>query len=193
MNLRKTVEEIDQKYRDRQVVLVDEKDMEIGAAGLVEAHRDAGLKHRAFSLQLYRKIGDKTELLLQRRSVGKPIFPFYWANTCCYNMAQGEEYLSRAVTRVKEEMGADVEANKLRKLYKFSYFAPDIEGWCENELDNVIVGEWSGELKLNPDESMDSKWVEWGELNRDIEINSDKYAPWFKMIVSDPRFRGVFE
>lgn len=193
MSLRKTVEEVDKKYHDRQVVLVDEEDNEIGIAGLVEAHRDKGLKHRAFSLQLYRKMNDKVEILLQQRAIGKPIFPFYWANTCCYNMALGEMYLSRAVSRVKEEMGAVIEEEKLREIYKFSYYAPDIEGWCENELDNVIVGEWDGDLSLNPEETIDAKWMEWDDLNIDIKNNPDNYAPWFKMIVNDPRFRNVFE
>ena len=43
MNLRKTVEELDQKYHNRKVVLVDESDNELGIGGLIEAHRDPGL------------------------------------------------------------------------------------------------------------------------------------------------------
>lgn len=193
MNLRKTVEEIDQKYHDRKVVVVDENDQEMRVAGLVEAHRDSGLQHRAFSLQLFRVVSGRKELLLQQRAVEKPVFPYYWANTCCYNLAPGEKYLTRAMSRVREEMGVVVGQNVLRELYKFTYYAPDVEGWCENELDTVIVGEWSGELKLNPEEAMDAKWIEWGELNMDIANSPDKYAPWFKMIVADPRFRSVFE
>jgi isopentenyl-diphosphate delta-isomerase len=186
MNLRKTVEEIDQKYHDRQVVLVDQNDTDIGLAGLVEAHR-------AFSLQLYRVVNGENELLLQQRAIGKPVFPYYWANTCCYNMAPGEDYLTRSVSRVKEEMGVEVERDNLRELYKFSYEALDTEGWCENELDNVIVGEWDGEVKINPEEAMDSKWIGWRELNKDMEQDPDKYAPWFKLIVGDPKFCSVFE
>jgi isopentenyl-diphosphate delta-isomerase len=193
MNLRKTVEEVDQIYHTRKVVLVDVDDNELGIGGLVEAHREKGLKHRAFSLQLYRKVDDKFELLLQQRAESKPVFPLFWANTCCYNMAPGEKYLERAVSRVKEEVGVEVGVETLRELYKFSYEANDIEGWCENELDNVIVGEWSGEFEINPNEAMDARWVEWGELNKDIKEYPDKYAPWFKMIVSDSRFRSVFE
>jgi isopentenyl-diphosphate delta-isomerase len=200
MNLRKTVLELDQKYHDRKVVLVDDNDIEVRVAGLVEAHRDPGLQHRAFSLQLYRVVGEKKELFLQQRAVEKPVFPYLWANTCCYNMAPSEEYLPRAVSRVEEEMGVKIDESILKELYKFSYYAPDLEGWCENELDNVIVGEWipsassgQAELKLNPEEAMDVKWIEWEELNRDIETDGDKYAPWFKMIVLDPRFRSVFE
>ena len=203
MNLRKTVEELDQKYHERKVVLVDENDNELGVGGLIEAHRDPGLQHRAFSLQLYRIVNDKKELLLQQRAIGKPVFPFYWANTCCFNMAPGEKYLPRAVSRVKEERGLIVGEEKLRELYKFVYYAHDIEGWCENELDDVIVGEcppssstsegYKDFVKLNPEEAMDSKWIEWEELNKDIENEPSKYAPWFKTIVSDPRFRSVFE
>lgn len=197
------MEELDQKYYERRVVLVDENDSELGIGGLIEAHRDPGLRHRAFSLQLYRIVGDKKELLLQQRAVGKPVFPFYWANTCCYNLAPGEEYLPRAVSRVNEEMAVVVNEDKLRELYKFTYYAPDVEGWCENELDNVIVGEcppssstsegYKAFVKLNPEEAMDSEWVEWRELNEDVERNPDKYAPWFKLMVADPRFRSVFE
>ena len=200
MNLRKTVEELDQKYHNRKVVLVDESDNELGIGGLIEAHRDPGLQHRAFSLQLYRTINDKKELLLQQRAIGKPVFPFYWANTCCYNMAPTETYLTRAVSRVKEEMGVEVGEDQLRELYKFSYYAPDVEGWCENELDNVIVGEWdpsasSGQvgLKLNPEEAMAYKWITWEELKTDLQDNAEIYAPWFRQIVGDSRFRVVFE
>ncbi len=90
-------------------------------------------------------------------------------------------------------MGVGVEESQLRELYKFSYYAPDLEGWCENEVDNVIIGEWLGEFKINPEEAMDAKWVEWSELKRDIQNNPEIYAPWFRTIVADPRFRSVFE
>lgn len=193
MKLRKRVEEIDQKYHDRKVVVVDDNDQELRIAGLVAAHRDPGIQHRAFSLVLYRKIKGRVELLLQRRSVEKPAFPLFWTNTCCYNMVQGEEYLSRAVSRVKEEMGIVVPRESLKELYKFSYYAPDIEGWCENELDTVIVGEWDGEVKLNPDEAADYKWIEMGVLEKDIERQPEVYTLWFKTIVKDSRFRSFFE
>ncbi len=187
------MEEIDKKYHDRRVVLVDENDQETGVAGLVEAHRGKGLKHRAFSLQLYRRVAGGVELLLQQRAEAKPVFPFYWANTCCFNMAPGEEYITRAASRVGEELGLVVEPGVLRKLYRFSYEAEDVEGWCENEWDMVIVGEWDGELNLNPEEAMDAQWVEWNELNEDVEHNPTIYAPWFKTILRDERFRSVCE
>lgn len=169
---------------------MDEQDKELGVADIYLAHQENGMKHRALSVILYRKAGGKTELLLQKRAEAKPVFKRLWSNTCCTNMRPGDEYLPRAVSRLQEEMGINIKADNLRIIYRFSYEAPDTTtpGWCENELDTVIVGEWNGEVKVNPDEAADYRWIEWGELNVDIKKNPDQYAPWYKMIVGDKRF-----
>ncbi len=194
MNLRKTVEELQNTpYASRKVVCVDELDNEMGVESLINAHRDPGIKHRAFSLNLYRVRDGKKELLLQKRAVEKPVFVLLWTNTCCYNMAPGEDYLPRAAERAWEEMGVRISKDALRVLYRFSYYAPDIEGWCENEVDTIIVGEWDGEVNLNPTEAADHMWVDLATLESDMGKNPDFYAPWFKTIVSDSRFRSVFE
>lgn len=175
---------------NRQVVLVDEQDRELGKADIYEAHKGKGLKHRALSVILCRKVNGKLELLHQQRAETKPVFKLLWSNTCCTNLRPGDEYLSRAVSRLDEEMGINIEQEKLRILYQFSYEVADEVnlGWCENELDTVLVGEWNGEVKVNPDEATDYKWIEWGELQKDIKVNPDIYSPWHKMIINDPRF-----
>ena len=174
----------------RQVVLVDEQDRELGTADIFEAHQGKGLKHRALSVILYRRVNGKTELLHQKRAEAKPVFKLLWSNTCCTNLRPGDEYLPRGVSRLEEEMGIKIEEKDLRIVYKFSYEAQDKNqpGWCENELDTVIVGEWSGEMKINLEEVSDYKWIEWEELKKDIEQNPDVYSPWHKMIINDTRF-----
>lgn len=174
----------------RLVVLVDAEDRELGTAGIEEAHQGEGKKHRALSVILYRRSGGKVEILHQKRSASKPVFADLWSNTCCTNMVPGDEYLPRAVTRLKEEMGIEIDQERLKLLYKFSYQVSDPKkpGWCENELDAVIVGEWSGDVAPNPDEASDHKWIELEELKKDIETNPGIYAPWHKMIINDPRF-----
>ncbi len=174
----------------RVVVLVDEQDKELGTADIYEAHQGQGLKHRALSVILYRRQDGNLELLHQKRAAAKPVFKNLWSNTCCTNMRPGDEYLPRAVSRLQEEMGIKIDQKDLRILYQFSYEAPDpaLPGWCENELDTVIVGEWDGEVTPNPDEASDYKWIEWEELKRDIEENPEIYSPWHKMIINDPRF-----
>lgn len=174
----------------RQVVLVNEQDQELGTADIYEAHRGNGLKHRALSVILYRRVGDKTEILMQKRADAKPVFPGLWSNTCCTNMRPGDAYLPRAESRLREEMGIVCPKERLRVLYQFSYEAQDMAnvGWCENELDTVIVGEWDGEMALNPEEASDAKWMEYGEMVEDIKNNPDIYSPWHKMIIIDLRF-----
>ena len=171
-------------------MLVDEQDRELGLADIYEAHRGKGLKHRALSVILYRKVNGKTELIHQKRAMAKPIFKDLWSNTCCTNLRPGDTYLERAVSRLDEEMGIKIDPNKLRILYRFSYEVADevSVGWCENEVDTVMVGEWDDEVKVNPEEAADYKWIEWGELQKDIKANPDIYSPWHKMIINDPRF-----
>jgi isopentenyl-diphosphate delta-isomerase len=175
---------------NRQVVMVDEQDRELGTADIYEAHQGKGLKHRALSVILYRKINGKTELLHQKRASAKPLFKDLWSNTCCTNLRPGDEYLSRAVSRLDEEMGIKINPEALRILYKFSYEAEDKNqpGWIENEVDAVMVGEWDGEIKPNFEEASEAKWTEWTAMKKDIEDNPDIYSPWHKMIINDPRF-----
>ena len=60
------------------VVLVDGEDRETGRAEKLWAHRDGGVRHRAFSVMLR---NGKGEWLLQRRAAGKYHFPGLWSNT----------------------------------------------------------------------------------------------------------------
>ncbi len=131
------------------------------------------------------------ELLLQRRAKDKVPFGGLWSNTCCTNMRPGDEYMPRAVERLYEEMGISLPKEKLKKLYSFSYEVDDPEnvGWCENELDTVIVGEWDGKVVCNPAEVSGYKWVGWNVLKHGIESSTGGYSPWVKLIVNDKRFR----
>ncbi len=177
-------------YEGRRVVLVDENDNEIGTEDILVAHQGQGKKHRALSVILYRKIDGRTELLMQKRSQNKPVFKCLWSNTCCTNLRPGDTYIERAVSRLKEEMGIEIKPEDLRVLYRFSYEVPDLTnpGWCENEVDTVIVGEWSGKMKLNPDEAEDAKWMEYDAMKADIKKHPDIYSPWHKLIINDRRY-----
>lgn len=193
MSKHKVDESVDmEKYKNRKVVVVDESDTEIGEEFLIQAHRGDGVLHRAFSLVVYRKNGKGPELLLQKRSRRKPIFPGYWSNTCCYNMAPYEEYESRVVSRVREEMGMDIGEAQIEELYGFVYHAKDKDGWCEREYDKVFIAEWSGSVEPNPDEAEDYRWVGWSDLLDEIEEKPEEFAPWTKMIMDDNRIEEIF-
>ena len=78
-----------------QVSLVDLSDNEIGQMEKLEAHQK-GLLHRAFSVLIF---NDNSELLLQKRAIGKYHSEGLWTNTCCSHPNPGESNLSAAHIR----------------------------------------------------------------------------------------------
>lgn len=169
-----------------KVILVDEKDNKIGLMKKAAAHRTPGHLHRAISVLLYRKKDGKTEALLQQRGHRKPLWPLFWANTVCTHPRDKESLTSCAVRRLKEEMGIGIDEKKLRVVFPLIYASKYNEEFSEREVDHILVGEWDGEPKLNKREAEDYQWIELIKLKKDIDT-SQKYAPWFTLIVQDKR------
>jgi len=157
------------------VVLVDKNDNQIGLMEKIEAHEKA-LLHRAFSVFILNKKG---QLMLQQRAFDKYHCGGLWTNTCCSHQRDGETTLKAAKRRLFEEMGFETE---LEEKFSFIYKAPFDNGLTEHELDHVLIGSYEGEPKLNPKEAASWKWMKIEEVKREIEINSEEYTPWFKII-----------
>src|SRR5271156_2237006 len=95
-----------------QVILVNEKDLELGHAEKLAAHQQ-GLLHRAFSVFIFRQENDQApELLMQQRALSKYHSPGLWTNTCCSHPQPGEAVLAAAKRRLKEEFGLDIAVLK---------------------------------------------------------------------------------
>ncbi|MDR3491629.1 MAG: isopentenyl-diphosphate Delta-isomerase [Gammaproteobacteria bacterium] len=158
------------------VILVDEKDQEIGIAEKIQAHRD-NLRHRAFSIFILRK-QPKLEILLQKRAAGKYHSAGLWTNTCCSHPRPGEDILAAANRRLFEEMGIHAT---LKSIGWFHYIAPFPNGLTENENDHVLVGELEQDnFTTNPDEVQDIRWITLAELNDAIAENPTHFTPWLK-------------
>ena len=159
------------------VVLVDENDAPLGTMEKMEAHRDGGHLHRAFSGIVFSPRG---EILLQRRAATKYHSQSLWTNTCCSHPAPGETTLEAAHRRLREEMGFDVP---LQEVFSFVYRAGLDTGLTEYEYDHVLVGEFSGEPLCNPQEVDDWRWISPEVLKADMEAFPQKYSAWFKIII----------
>ena len=83
----------------------------------MEAHRNGGCLHRAFSVIVFSPRG---EIMLQRRAATKYHSQSLWTNTCCSHPAPGEATLEAAHRRLREEMGFDVP---LQEVFSFVYRA----------------------------------------------------------------------
>ena len=158
-----------------KLLLVNKKDKVIGNETKENCHQGKGVLHRAFSIYIF---NDKDQLLIQQRSKFKPLWPFYWANTCCSHPRKGEEYIEAGERRLKEEFGFTCF---LRMVDKFEYHARYKDVGSENEMCAILVGEYNGKIKADSKEIADWKWVHVDKLQNDFKKNPNKYSPWLKI------------
>jgi len=48
----------------------------------------------------------------------------------------------------------------------------------ENELCSVLVGEYEGEVRPDPSEVEEFRWVQIEELQKSVADRADDFAPW---------------
>jgi isopentenyl-diphosphate Delta-isomerase len=159
-----------------RVILVDERNREVGADEKLRAHR-AGALHRAFSVFVFDAGG---RLLLQRRAREKYHSGGLWSNTACGHPRPGEATEAAARRRLREEMGFECE---LRRAFDFVYRAELGGGLVEHEYDEVFVGEFAGEPAPDPSEVEAWRWVSMSELRRDLREEPARYTFWLKVAV----------
>jgi isopentenyl-diphosphate delta-isomerase len=164
-----------------QVILVDEADNEIGSMEKMEAHRK-GVLHRAFSILLYNSQG---QLLLQKRSNQKYHSAGLWTNTCCSHPRPKESIDLAARRKLMQEMGIDFQPEF---SFKFIYKTALENQLIEHECDHVLMGQYEGDFKINPEEVEDWKYVDVTDLKNDIKQNPENYTFWFKEIMHHPDF-----
>lgn len=160
------------------VVLITEQDEPIGLMEKQEAHV-AGVLHRAFSVFIF---NDKGELLIQQRAFEKYHTPGKWTNTCCSHPRDGETYEEGAIRRLQEEMGFTCP---IEYQFNFIYKADVGQGLTEHELDHVFKGVYNEEPVINPEEVAAYKWIDFDELQQDIQNNPEQYTPWFRIILKE--------
>lgn len=162
------------------VILVDENDNPVGTAEKLEAHRN-NLRHRAFSVFIFKKQPD-LQLLLQQRAQNKYHSANLWTNTCCSHPRPGEDIIKAGERRLMEEMGIEAE---LKSVGNFHYVAHFDNGLVENEIDHVLIGQSSTEnFSPNPEESQAHRWISLVELEKEIKKNPEQFTPWFEQALS---------
>lgn len=160
---------------EEKVILVNEKDEQIGLMNKLEAHEKA-LLHRAFSVFVF---NDKNELMLQQRALDKYHSPGLWTNTCCSHQRDGETSIKAGKRRLQEEMGFVVD---LKESISFIYKAPFDNGLTEHEYDHVLLGNYNDKPTINLDEVADWKWMPLEDVKNDILSHPELYTEWFKVI-----------
>jgi isopentenyl-diphosphate Delta-isomerase len=158
-----------------QLILVDELDRVIGAKQKSECHEGNGVLHRAFSIFVF---NDRNELLLQKRSGLKPLWPNYWSNTCCSHPRVGETMDEAVTRRLEQELGFHCP---LEFMYKFKYQARYGCVGAEHEYCWVYFGHYDGDMDVNTREISDYRFVSVEDLEAELAEAPEHFTPWFKM------------
>ncbi|XP_033639471.1 isopentenyl-diphosphate Delta-isomerase 1-like [Asterias rubens] len=191
------LDETQVKLLAEECIVVDEEDKAIGSASKKACHLneniDKGLLHRAFSVFLFNKEG---KLLLQQRSDAKITFPGFWANTCCSHPLNFKEELEEsehlgvrraAQRKLKHELGIEPEQVPLDDFHYLSriHYKAQSDGiWGEHEIDYILFMQKDVDIKPEPNEVQNVKYIDAGELDEFLnsEAAGTKITPWFKLI-----------
>jgi len=155
-----------------EVILVNEQDEQFGTMGKMEAHRQAIL-HRAFSVFIFNRRGD---MLLQQRAPTKYHSGGLWSNACCSHPRPGEETLTAARRRLKEELGFETD---LHKIFHFTYKTPFANGLTEHEFDHVFAGRYEGDIRPDTQEVSNYTFKPMKEIQENLQLSPQKYTAWF--------------
>jgi isopentenyl-diphosphate delta-isomerase len=162
-------------FDDELLICVDEYDHVIDYRTKDECHQGHGILHRAFSIFIF---NDNRQLILQKRSEKKLLWPLFWSNSCCSHPRKGESIESAAVRRLEEELNIKTE---LTYLYTFRYQASFADVGSENEMCAVFIGRSDQPVKVNANEIAEWQYIDQDDLTADMSTYPEKYTPWFKM------------
>lgn len=142
----------------------------------IEGVTGKGKHHLAITVLLQNSQG---QVLLQRRK--HQVFDNVWdftGSTDNSHFADGtnETFEEASMRCLKREYGI-FKVDNLRNLGGFNYFAKDGKH-CENEYCAMMIAEYEGEVKMNPEVGYEYKWMDLMEFIEDVEKNPKKYAPW---------------
>ena len=146
----------------------------------LDAHQ-RGLRHKAVSVFVIRG----TEILMQRRALGKYHTPGLWANTCCTHPEWEETPAACAVRRLNEELG--ITGLYPEHRHHLEYRADVGNGLVEHEVVDVFLARAKPGLKVdpNPDEVMETRWIDYHDLLAEIALRPEQFTPWLKIYLSD--------
>ncbi len=160
------------------LITVSEQDQALAPLDKAACHAGDGVLHRAFSVFLFDQHG---RVLLQQRSADKPLWPGYWANSCCSHPRWGEDLAAAARRRVVEEVGAPM-LDLPRWRFRFIYHARYDARGSEHELCHVFTGHMQADApRPDPAEIADWKWVMPEELDQALADPQAPFTPWLRL------------
>lgn len=166
------------------IVRVDSSDHPLGPVDKVDAHRGAGVLHRAFTAVL---INENNQLLVSQRSAQKPLWPHWWDLACSsHPWYPDETAVAAAARRLPFELGIDPsKVTPLRDILTYEYHAVYSPEWSENEVNHIVIGNYHGPLHPNPSEVQATRWLSQDDLSAELAQKNHRFAPWVEVVWQD--------
>lgn len=154
-----------------RIQIVDEDDAPIGGSTRQEAWEN-GSYHRLAQIVLHDKEGN---ILLQKRSAHKSLYPGRWTNAASGHVDEGETYETAATRELVEEIGVNIQLEEIGKLL--------LSTRRDNKIINQFIGVFEGcvprstEFKINPKEVSEIRWFGLEELKASLVDDADEFTP----------------
>lgn len=159
-----------------RLILVSSRDEDIGTMSKLDCHLDEGVLHRAFSIFVFNQSGD---VLLQKRSAQKLLWPLCWSNACCSHPRYGETVDEAVHRRLQQELGIETE---LTFLYKFIYQESFEDVGTEHEYCWVWFGKAEEkQIAANTNEIAEWRFFPQAEFESMLQTSPEQFTPWLKM------------
>lgn len=170
---------------DELIDIVDENDVLTGIQKMKsEAHTD-GSWHRCAHIWIY---NSKKEVLLQYRAKDKFLYPDAWDTSAAGHIGAGEDILDGAVRETKEEIGLDIDKDKLQ-LHKIEAVGFNYKGSIINEIYYIYYYKLDKDFDKNNlqfEEVTEIKFFNSENLKSEIGKNPDSFTPnmkyWFEIL-----------
>jgi len=150
--------------------VVDEDDNVIGAASREECHSNAKLIHRSVYIFL---VNSRGEILIQKRSVNKDLYPGFYTASATGHVNYGEDYDDAAKRELREELRVDAPLRRLCKVKSFS----DVE----REISMIYVCRYDGPIRFDRNEIDEVVFMSIDDIERSLKTGDKKFAYGFKV------------
>lgn len=154
-----------------------------------EVHRD-GDWHRTVHAWI---INDKGELLIQKRSNSKVLYPGMWDISSAGHLSLGENSIEACVRETNEELGINIQPDEFEYLFTCRRQAVENEGtFIDNEFNDVYLVQKDikiSDIKMRSEEVEDIKYIHFFELeklvstkDKNLVLHIDEYGKLFKIL-----------
>lgn len=152
--------------------IVDERNRVIGIEDGKIVHEKA-LFHRHVYVFVF---NSKGEILLQRRSANKTIYPLFWDLSTAEHLEPNESYLAAAKRGLNEELG--ISGARLVKLRGAHLQKNEYGALKDYEFAELYKAVYDGEIKIDKSEVEEAGFF---PVARVEELRKEgKLTPWFR-------------